>query len=350
MIARLKQSQADWGLCGLMFVLCAVLTILQYGWTGQIADAEVRRLRNNLDEQAQGMAHAFDTELRSDCLQLAPEGRQASDENLQATLGARFKAWTAGNPRPIFHRIGMGASAENGIELSLLDQTSAQFVRTNWPDEWSSLEENLARRMTGPGPPFNDERGMLLEFPLFGFGGPPNGGPIRSMKWIILELDSNYIHNVWAPELANRFLSPSSRFIDQIIVRDAGRSGEVFYSWQTISPINGAPDVAVPLNLTGRMMRGPRGSPSNPARWLLVIWQRPGGLEAMVSATRVRNLAVAIAINLMMFTTGIALIHYTRRSRQLAEQQMNFVSNVSHELRTPLTVIRGAAHNVQRGV
>lgn len=29
---------------------------------------------------------------------------------------------------------------------------------------------------------------------------------------------------------------------------------------------------------------------------------------------------------------------------------MNFVANVSHELRTPLTVIRGAAHNMQRGV
>ena len=29
---------------------------------------------------------------------------------------------------------------------------------------------------------------------------------------------------------------------------------------------------------------------------------------------------------------------------------MNFVANVSHELRTPLTVIRGAAHNLNRGV
>jgi signal transduction histidine kinase len=29
---------------------------------------------------------------------------------------------------------------------------------------------------------------------------------------------------------------------------------------------------------------------------------------------------------------------------------MDFVANVSHELRTPLTVIRGAAHNLKRGV
>src|SRR5262249_23752240 len=48
--------------------------------------------------------------------------------------------------------------------------------------------------------------------------------------------------------------------------------------------------------------------------------------------------------------TGIALVRNTRRSRQLADAQMDFVANVSHELRTPLTVIRGAAHNLKRGV
>jgi len=43
-------------------------------------------------------------------------------------------------------------------------------------------------------------------------------------------------------------------------------------------------------------------------------------------------------------------VRHTRRSRQVAEAQMNFVGNVSHELRTPLTVIRGAAHNLQRPI
>ncbi len=51
-----------------------------------------------------------------------------------------------------------------------------------------------------------------------------------------------------------------------------------------------------------------------------------------------------------MLATGIVLVRNTRRSRQLAEAQMDFVANVSHELRTPLTVIRGAAHNLKRGV
>jgi signal transduction histidine kinase len=55
-------------------------------------------------------------------------------------------------------------------------------------------------------------------------------------------------------------------------------------------------------------------------------------------------------LNALILAAGFALVHYTRRSRQLAEAQMNFVANVSHELRTPLTVIRGAGHNLLRGI
>jgi signal transduction histidine kinase len=69
-----------------------------------------------------------------------------------------------------------------------------------------------------------------------------------------------------------------------------------------------------------------------------------------VSASRRRNFAVAALVSGLVLAAGVALVFHTRRSRQLAEAQMNFVANVSHELRTPLTVIRGAAHNIKRGV
>jgi signal transduction histidine kinase len=70
----------------------------------------------------------------------------------------------------------------------------------------------------------------------------------------------------------------------------------------------------------------------------------------MVSVSRRRNLGVAAGLNLLIIAAGVLLVRHTRRSRQLAEMQMNFVASVSHELRTPLTVIRGAAHNIERGV
>jgi signal transduction histidine kinase len=73
-------------------------------------------------------------------------------------------------------------------------------------------------------------------------------------------------------------------------------------------------------------------------------------LEAVVSASRQRNLTVAILVDLLILAAGGLLVRHTRHSRRLAEAQMSFVAGVSHELRTPLTVIRGAAHNLRRGV
>jgi len=132
-------------------------------------------------------------------------------------------------------------------------------------------------------------------------------------------------------------------------VRTVGQVSKVLYSSQTNAAGPADSAVSVRFNMLGRTGRNARG-PSQSGRWLLEAWPRPGMLEATVSAARRRNLAVAGLLNLLMFATGMALVRHTRRSRQLAEAQMNFVANVSHELRTPLTVIRGAAHNLKRGI
>jgi two-component system, OmpR family, sensor histidine kinase SenX3 len=84
--------------------------------------------------------------------------------------------------------------------------------------------------------------------------------------------------------------------------------------------------------------------------WVLEARPHPGALEAVVSASRRRNFAVAALVNGLILAAGAALVFHTRRSRQFAEAQMGFVANVSHELRTPLTVIRGAAYNINRGI
>jgi len=93
-------------------------------------------------------------------------------------------------------------------------------------------------------------------------------------------------------------------------------------------------------------MRGPSGD----YQWVLQVYPQPGALEKLVARSRRKNFAVAIFLNGLILVAGLALVRQTRKSRQLVEQQMNFVAGVSHELRTPLTVIRGAAHNLQRGV
>jgi signal transduction histidine kinase len=350
MSARNKQTYTDWMFGGLMFLLCAGLTVLQYRWTGEIANAELIRLRGNLDEQSRALARAFDAELSDSCDHLLPPREDFASQTREAALLARFKSWKATSPRPIFSRIALAVPAQNELQLSLLDQKSGQFIHTNWPDQWSALRENLTDKLTGGSPPFNDGRGALLEFPLFD-SAQPRGGPLEAadIHWLILELDLAYARDIWLPELAGKYLNPDRRAFNDVLVETSGYNSSVLYSSQTNGSRAEASAVSVHFNLQGRSGNNSRGPPQN-GRWLLEAWYRPGVLEATVSASRRRNLAVAVLLNLLMLTTGIVLVRHTRRSRQLAEAQMDFVANVSHELRTPLTVIRGAAYNLKRGV
>jgi signal transduction histidine kinase len=348
MSARLKHPYADWLLGGVMFLLAAALTVMQYRWTSELARAEAVRLRGNLDEQAQAVARAFDAELSSSCDQLIPQRQDFAKQPREAAHLARFKAWEAGNPRPIFKRIGLGVASSNEIRLALLDQTSAQFIPTPWPAEWATLRDSFLRRFSGGPPPSSDEHGVLLEFPVFG------SRESRGEHWLILELDLDYARDRWLPELMATHLNRGERKPLEARVKLGASSSSVLYQTTTVEPQADEPIVSARFNLLGRTgnSRVPTRGPSSRAggSWLLEAWQRRGALEAVVAASQRRNFAVAVGINLLMLATGLALIHFTRRSRRLAEQQMSFVATVSHELRTPLTVIRGAGHNLLRGV
>lgn len=343
MIARLKLPCVDWLLGGGMFLLCTALTVMQYRWTGEVARAEAVRLRGNLDEQARAVARAFDAELSSSCDQLIPQRQDFADQTRESAHLKRFTEWMAGHPRPIFKRIGLGVASGSEVRLAFLDQNSAQFIPTNWPADWASLRDSLLRKLAGGHPPSSDERGVLLEFPVFG------SRESRGEHWLILELDLDYARDRWLPELIATHLNSGQRNFNQARVRLGSSSSNVLYETTNAGPRADEPVVSVRFNLLGRT-----GNSRLPARggghWLLEAWRPNGALEAAVAASRRRNFAIAAAINLLMLATGMALIVFTRRARRLAAQQLNFVATVSHELRTPLTVIRGAGHNLLRGV
>jgi signal transduction histidine kinase len=345
MNALSKQTCIDWLFGGLIFLLCVVLTVLQYRWTGQVADAEVRLRRAGLNGHAEEAARAFDVELNRSIEQLLPGSSAVDKKDPESVQLARFNSWKATHPRPIFSRLAMAQASGDNIELSLLDQTAGKFVLTNWPTEWSALRENLSDKITSGSPPFDDPRGLLLEFPV------PGATPDQDRsQWLIVELDTNYLQKVWLPDLAGRYLDASNRTAPQIIVRAARKPPILFYASRTNWTKAGASVVSVSFNFIGKTRPNSGGPPLTGGHWLLDAWRPPGALEALVFSVRLRNLAVAGLINLMMLAAGIALIRHTRSCWQVAHQQMKFVTNVSHEFRTPLTVIRGAAHNIERGV
>ncbi|MEK7953848.1 sensor histidine kinase [Luteolibacter soli] len=343
----------------LLVVLCAVLTILQFRWTGELAKAEFERLGGKQEEATRDFCEAFDGELGRSCTALVPSGRDLSD----AAIARRVSDWRKGNPRPIFRRLALATPVRRVVTLRMIDLDTGAMTDSEWPAEWSALKSNLSRKGAGGSAPYSDEGGMLLEFPLRGGsrgpggdGGPPDdrgprspgdddgprGGPPET-GWFIAELDSHYVTSTWLPDLSAKYLNPDNHAVHQVKVMS--NSGDTIFTTEPAKELE-AP-VVVAFNHRGRdgQFPGP-----DQTLWTLETRRQRGALEQIVATSRRRNLVLAVAVNGLILAAGWALVRHTRKSRQLAEAQMDFVATVSHELRTPLTVIRGAAHNLKRGI
>ena len=187
----------------------------------------------------------------------------------------------------------------------------------------------------------------MLEFPVF--AGSSRLGP-RGEHWLVLELDLAYARDQWLAELVAKHLNPSGSVVNDACVKMGSPNRDILYGTAnaTEQPREGI--VSVRFNRLGKSGRRSQMPGQTSGAWVLETWPRPGVLETIVTTSRRRNLAVAALVNGLILSAGIALVFHTRRTRQLAESQMNFVATVTHELRTPLTVIRGTGHNLLRGI
>jgi len=370
--SRLKQTHVEWGFIVLLAGICAVLSALQYHWTGEVSRAEAEHLRAEINEQAQGFCQAFDSVLSDSCAMLTPNGEELNDDNRETIHVRHFQKWKSANPRPIFSRVGVVVSTLSGSQLLEQDQTTGKLTPVSWPLAWASLRQLFSRRPMGGPSAFEFPQGILFASPVFngrpGSGGRPdptnapgNGespgdrGPFfgrgrpGESEWIIFQLDTNYLCDTWLPELTRRYLNPAAQPLNDIEITAALPPQTVIYSSPASATNNIETPVKIQFNRQGRdadMRRGPGAD----FCWELGVRPHLGAVEAVVDAARRRNLAVALLLNGLIFAAGFALLIHTRRSRQLAQAQMAFVANVSHELRTPLTVIRGAGHNLLHGV
>jgi signal transduction histidine kinase len=89
---------------------------------------------------------------------------------------------------------------------------------------------------------------------------------------------------------------------------------------------------------------------NEPGAWQVRVRHRAGSLDAIVAASRRRNLAIGLGVLALLAASFVLVIAAARRQHRLARQQMEFVAAVSHELRTPLAVICSAGENLADGV
>ncbi|MGC3988473.1 MAG: HAMP domain-containing sensor histidine kinase [Chthoniobacteraceae bacterium] len=346
MKARRPSTLVEWGFILLMTALCATITILQYRWTGEVSTAEETRLHASLREQVQALTNAFDAELSESCSLLAPAGRELTASGREQAHARRLLDWASQNRRPIFKRLAVAVPGDSELQLFQLDQKTGASSPMPWPAEWRSLHDNLWQKATHSSEfrPFEDPQGLLLQTPVFGGSTPGEN------EWMIYELDRDYLAKTWIPELVKTYLATDeSQPPTHIEIRTTASPGTIIFSDLPKAASGGEQIVSLTFNHGGLTLDDPRARPDD-FRWLLEAHRMPGALKVVVTENRRRNFALACVVNGLILISGFALLRHTRRSRELAAAQMNFVANVSHELRTPLTVIRGAAYNLTRGV
>jgi signal transduction histidine kinase len=386
------RSLLSWLSLAMLIALVCVLGALQYRWIGEISEIEQKKLQDYLRTSLAEISREFNSELSNACAALLPTNADVDELGRQRAYEQRYAKWkNSTNASKLFDRIAVTWEQNGQITLQMLNLESDTFAESDWPASWSAMNDRIAARLRGggpPGPSTSTESTSLIEIPRFGgFGrrGPPGPGHPGEQEWLIVEIDPGYVASTVLPELLARHFGSNFQAEYQIdvftkanppvaiyqtgarndrAIADAAASVSLFDVMPQVrerggpgpgrGPGWGRPGVPRPDALPPPGERGPgpgrgfsaAGDPGR-GRWQLSIRLNAGSLETVVGRARQRNLAISAAILLLMLATAGALVRFSRQAQRLAEMEMEFVTGVSHELRTPLTVIRTAAFNLR---
>src|ERR1700722_8525327 len=111
------QARIEWALLGVIAVVCAVLSFLQYRWTGELSRAEPALLRAGLNEQVPRLVQAFNEEIRESCAMLLPDAKEIREQDPAEAHRTRYEQWASSHDRSLFTRIGIASPEQGTLKL-----------------------------------------------------------------------------------------------------------------------------------------------------------------------------------------------------------------------------------------
>lgn len=357
-----KRALLWWASITLLALLCVVLAALQFRWIAEVAAAEQSRLKNDLESRLELLRRNFEERIDLACLSFVPTASEFEKKGKEEAYLERYRRERTAQ-QDIVMFIALAVPKDNDVLLFVPDAQGNQLVQTRWPPGWGNLHTELLSRANG-GPPALalPQIPTLRDVPHFGREEEGRLGRtiVREQNWLVLELNDASITRTLVPEMLNRYLSESGKLdYDADVVLNQAPFTQLYQSEAHKASYGGwTPDASVALlsetlpNQNAGPSNGIASFPRPPSNgssglWLLRVHHRAGSLETIVAAARRRNIALSAGLLVLIVATVISLMRSSRRERQTAELQMNFVEGVSHELRTPLTVIRTAAFNLR---
>ena len=207
-VKRIGQNRLELALLGLIAVVCAGLSILQYRWTGELSRAERARLRSGLDEQVGHLARAFDDEIRESCAALVPDEAEIRGKGIQeAHRSPPTKNGLRRMIEPCLRGLEWRRPEHGTLKLYGVDG-EGRMSPMEWPANWETLRAAMSARMQGGGPPPSAPHdSTLIEIPIFG-DSEGRGGPREAVEWVILEVSEPHLQSETLPRLVAEHLNP----------------------------------------------------------------------------------------------------------------------------------------------
>ena len=350
----------------ILFALCGVLAVLQYGWIDDVSIAARDRMHATLQSSLNRLSTDFNNQIAAAVRALVSVHPPLQPAQAEAEVAARYPQWKATRQGQMFRGVGMVTRRDGALILRVPDARDGHLRETEWPEHWIPIRDRIdfmpMREPRAFRPPRPEDQGTVFEIPMF--PGPPGEGPPDGLVWLVFELDEKYAADSLLPEFVQRHLGTDYQVE---VASNMDRSNIIFRSDPGIEIARSADASVALFDIPPDLLR-PHGGPGEPGRrgpgpglgmgprnlamgrWRLSVRHHAGSLEAVVARTRTRNLAVTGGLLLLVIASAFALLRFTQRARRLAQLQMDFVAGVSHELRTPLTVINTAAYNLQGAV
>jgi signal transduction histidine kinase len=339
----------EWALLAVIGIVCAVLSFLQYRWTGELSRAEPALLRAGLNEQLRRLALAFNNDIRENCAALLPEATEIRELGSEEAHRVRYTQWAASHDAALFTRIGVAAPAQGSLKLYGIG-SDGRMAPMDWPRGWESLHTAMSARSAGSGrPPSARPDSSLIEQPVFDASG-------SELEWMIFDLNEGTLQTKVIPRMVAEYLNPGGEMVYDVSVSWSGPGDRIVYSTRADgSSVASQADAAAGMFSADLAIASPKGrgrfrEERHLPRWTIAVRHRSGSLDAAVARARTRNLIASLLLVGLLGGAAWALVRYTARSRRLSEMQFRFAAGVSHDLRTPLTAIRGAAFNLVEGV
>jgi signal transduction histidine kinase len=335
-----------------LVVVLGLLAALQFRWTGELSRAERDRLQRGAAEATRRLAAEFDSEIAALGSRLAAD--PVEGETRQEQVSREMREMPRDSAR-LVGEVWIVRLEPGDLEASRFDASSGRWDVAEPPAWFPAPGRGLRMRRLLPDVP-----AIVLPFGQpHGMGGTqfrgPRGQDAGPDGAVIVLLERRALSAEFLPELVARHFGGDDVRAWSVAVIDRS-SRTVVYSSDVEMPAV-RPDFEAPLwglaraPLPEASARGGRGqSAATEGAWVVQVRRIEGTLEETIARSRARNLALSGGVLLLLLAGGLMTIANAHRSRELARQQLEFVTTVTHELNTPIAAVSSAGQNLADGV